>query len=288
MEVFAELKKNTKRIYETAYKQFVEWSELSENDIKSMNTGDLSRKVDLCFESSNYKPGTIITKIVGVRTYILKRFYISLPESITTQRLNKFVPKKSNKPLLSLEEVNKLEEHFLQVYHLTREYIDLRNYIIFRLLAGTTQRIGDILKIRVKNAIRPTIHFKQEKTGREVFLQNPCLEHIIHYVHTLQLPENHYLFRSPFNYSKTIGYSIVYQLISTAGKAVLKRPKISPHCFRKYGISKLSEDGLPLNKIQDVSGHADLNTLNRYIEDKEPVKNLTGRLLGNEGSSHAI
>jgi integrase/recombinase XerD len=40
----------------------------------------------------------------------------------------------------------------------------------------------------------------------------------------------------------------------------------STHSFRRTALSMMSSAGVPLRTIQEISGHADLGTLQRYLE----------------------
>jgi integrase/recombinase XerD len=41
---------------------------------------------------------------------------------------------------------------------------------------------------------------------------------------------------------------------------------VSTHSFRRTALTFMSENGTPLREIQEVSGHADLGTLQKYLE----------------------
>jgi integrase/recombinase XerD len=41
---------------------------------------------------------------------------------------------------------------------------------------------------------------------------------------------------------------------------------VSTHSFRRTALTQMSSAGIPLRHIQDISGHSDLGTLQRYLE----------------------
>lgn len=40
---------------------------------------------------------------------------------------------------------------------------------------------------------------------------------------------------------------------------------VSPHSFRRTALTMMSSAGIPLRVIQEISGHNDLGTLQRYL-----------------------
>ncbi|MBW4600881.1 MAG: tyrosine-type recombinase/integrase [Calothrix sp. FI2-JRJ7] len=41
---------------------------------------------------------------------------------------------------------------------------------------------------------------------------------------------------------------------------------VSTHSFRRTALTQMSSAGIPLRHIQEISGHSDLGTLQRYLE----------------------
>jgi integrase/recombinase XerD len=41
---------------------------------------------------------------------------------------------------------------------------------------------------------------------------------------------------------------------------------VSTHSFRRTALTQMSSSGIPLRHIQEISGHSDLGTLQRYLE----------------------
>ena len=147
------------------------------------------------------------------------------------------------------------------------------------MLAGTAQRVGDILNISVDRAIQSEIIFVQEKTHIPVHIPNPCLSDIVKYIQEMKLNSTDYIFATGIKRSP-IDYSTVYRMILEVSHIVLQRDDISPHTFRKYGAVKLSKDGLTPNQIRAVTGHASTSMIDYYVGQEKPVKDLKNRLIG--------
>ena len=46
----------------------------------------------------------------------------------------------------------------------------------------------------------------------------------------------------------------------------VKLEGVSTHSFRRTALTMMSSAGIPLRVIQEISGHNDLGTLQRYLE----------------------
>lgn len=49
---------------------------------------------------------------------------------------------------------------------------------------------------------------------------------------------------------------------------------VSTHSFRRTALTMMSSAGIPLRVIQEISGHGDLGTLQRYLEVSQEQKRL--------------
>lgn len=49
---------------------------------------------------------------------------------------------------------------------------------------------------------------------------------------------------------------------------------VSTHSFRRTALTMMSDSGIPLRVIQEISGHSDLGTLQRYLEVTDKQKSI--------------
>ncbi len=54
----------------------------------------------------------------------------------------------------------------------------------------------------------------------------------------------------------------------------------STHSFRRTALTQLANAGIPLRIIQDISGHSDLRTLQRYLEVNQELKSKAIAVIG--------
>ena len=275
------LSKNTKRVYETSYNQFKEMSGLSDSQIRDMDSLELSKTIDRVFASlDTISPSTILTRISGVKNYVFEKWEKELPSKTKTRKtVSKRKPKQSNKIDLTESEVKAIEKFFTTQYKQstkTHKLRTLRNLILFKLLAYTGQRIGDILGMQVGQAKSPKLFYKQEKTGKEVSIPNPAKTEIELYAHLQSLEDTSFLFSSGLN--KTLSYQNALKIISYSGlKAIGK--DITPHVFRKYVVTHLKKLGIDDTSIMAVTGHSDLRMIGYYTGKGKSPDNLQELLL---------
>lgn len=55
---------------------------------------------------------------------------------------------------------------------------------------------------------------------------------------------------------------------------------VSTHSFRRTALTQMHNAGVPLRHIQSISGHADLSTLQRYLEVSEQQRDAAIATLG--------
>lgn len=257
---------NTRRTYNKAIETFFEKSGLSEDDLAATDPGELSDLIDSVFSGmKDYRPATILLKVSAVRSYILRTKRLVLPPSRLRASLARHIPRHSTKTDINREEVSKLSSTLLHRIETARIHelpASLRNFILFELLAYTGQRIGDILTLTVENALSFKLYFKQQKTGKEIFVENPCRDEIRRYVALFSLAPRDYLFsqglsRTPLSYRRAL------EIVREVGREVLDK-KITPHCFRKFVITELRLAGKTNAEISSVSGHSHSSMIDYY------------------------
>lgn len=55
---------------------------------------------------------------------------------------------------------------------------------------------------------------------------------------------------------------------------------VSTHSFRRTALTQMSTQNVPLRTIQEISGHSDLGTLQRYLEVSEEQVQAAIRIIG--------
>lgn len=146
----------------------------------------------------------------------------------------------------------------------------VRNTLLFSLLLSTGCRIGEFLKVQIKdiNFELGLVHIQKDNTktkrSRSVRIRKDLLLDIKDYMLKYNL-KNGYLFRNENTLNSLTPRNIRYMLDEYSLNLDLPF-KPSPHTFRhSHCIYALSE-GVSINTLQKNVGHMDLETTQIYCE----------------------
>jgi len=268
--------------YKRAVNDFITFSGKSLSDLKKLAPKALCELIDSVFYNSGYSVSSKLLKISAVRVYLEDELSIVLPRSKVRKQLAKKKLRHSNKENLSSSEVKTFISYFSEKVSKVsgvKKIPALRNLLIVKLLAFTGQRIGDILNLTVKNCKKKVLLFKQEKTGVEVSIENPVIPEVLQYLAILEsrLSDDDFIFADGLM-KHPLSYIIVYHFVKEAGLLLFQR-QITPHCFRKYVISKLISSGHTSESIKSVSGHSNAAMVDYYGDQVVEIKDLKRKLM---------
>jgi integrase/recombinase XerD len=179
----------------------------------------------------------------------------------------------------------KIERHG-QAKILTQQEIELlfnkglqtaRDRTLFGVCLYTACRIAEACSLMVKDiytnsgAVRSTINFRKANTKGKLQTRTiPVIEDLLRLLtswkpHAGQI----YLFpgRHPSHHWKHLHTNSADQILREA----FSRTDIegaSTHSFRRTALTQMSNAGIPLRIIQEISGHSNLEQLQRYLEVK--------------------
>ena len=149
-----------------------------------------------------------------------------------------------------------------------------RDRVLFGICLYTGCRINECVtlqKIDVYDRygqVRPELILRKKNTKNKLATRTiPVIEELrLLLAHYQTLPDNPYLFP---------GRGGQGHLHSDSGARLLKQAcrrigliGISSHSFRRTALTQMSNAGIPLRIIQEISGHRNLEQLQRYLEVK--------------------
>lgn len=156
-----------------------------------------------------------------------------------------------------------------------RQLANKNHRLIFDIARFTGERIGAVLKLKVsdvyddRGAPMSEITFRAQTRkatpgGERKTRQCPAHDDLIEILQAHDPPAAGYLFPGD-------RASLTYQAFDTALRRAIRRAGLShkgfsTHSFRRTVITRLSESGVDLRTIQQITGHQDLKSLQRYIE----------------------
>ncbi len=139
-----------------------------------------------------------------------------------------------------------------------------------------------------KGGVRPELLIRKGNTkGKLATRSIPVIEDLRGLLRTYRHPENGYLF--PGRWGRNHIHSDSAARILREAFLRVGIEGASTHSFRRTGLSLLSNAGIPLRVIQEISGHRSLEELQRYLEvTPEQVRGAVSALsmLSHEGGEY--
>ena len=191
-------------------------------------------------------------------------------------------------PEVTVKQARKL----LQSIDIT-DIVGLRDKAIISVLIYTAARVGAVSKLRVKNLYdsgdQYCLHF-DDKGGksREIPVRHDLQTLLFDYLERADLQLGHDDSRPLFTTSikKTKELTMRSMTAGDIGRMVKRRMaacglprRLSPHSFRVTTITDLLEQGVPLEDVQNLAGHADPRTTRLYDRrNKKITRNIVERI----------
>ena len=142
-----------------------------------------------------------------------------------------------------------------------------RDRTLFAICLFTGCRISEALALQVTDIKNKTITFRKSTTKgklktRTIDIPKPLKQYLDEY-HPKDNPYNQHLF--PSRQGKALSRSSADKILRAACKRIGVEG-VSTHSFRRTALTQMHNAGIPLRHIQEISGHNDLGTLQRYLE----------------------
>ena len=176
----------------------------------------------------------------------------------------------------AIKKVKKVKQPFSheEIIFLRENLANLRDKAIFELLLSSGMRVGELVQLNHKdlnmNECTVIVHGKGNKE-REVFFNELTKISILRYLESRN-DINPALFVSlhyPYN---RLGISGVETMLRNLGKRA-GVTKVHPHKFRRTFATKLIHKGAHIEQVQQLLGHAEIETTQMYIvEDEDEIQ----------------
>jgi integrase/recombinase XerD len=144
------------------------------------------------------------------------------------------------------------------------DYASPKYRAVFGICLFTGCRISECLALRAEDIVNGYIVLRKKttkaKNTREIAI-NPTLQA---YLDGAELPSTGYLFPSKNNPNKPMGSQSADEMLNKYCD-MLGIQGASTHSFRRTALTMMCNAGIPLSVIQNISGHASLDMLSRYL-----------------------
>lgn len=180
------------------------------------------------------------------------------------RRIHKIKTKKQVKDIISDEEIEKIRDCC----------VSSRDLAMIDLLYSTGMRVGELVNLDISNVdfdARECVVAGKGDKERKVYFDAKTKLHLQTYLKDRK-DSNSALFVSlnaPYNRLKISGVEI---RIRSLGKAA-KLSRIHPHKFRRTMATRAIDKGMPIEQVQKILGHSQIDTTLQYaIVNQNNVK----------------
>ncbi len=276
---------HTRAAYERAIRQFLKHCDQLEKDLAHISPRDVGTYLD----GLDYAPATKKLHLSGLRhffdTLVTRHVIVLNPASSVRGERLQVVEGKT--PEISIEQARRLMRSLD-----TSTVIGLRDRAIIAILIYTAARVGAISKLRRNDFYNTGDQFClrfHEKGGksREIPVRFDLQQFIHEYLAAAGLEVSDKmapLFRTTIRRTKKI--TMNGMTAGDMGRMVKRRirhaelpSRLSPHSFRVATITDLLSQGVPLEDVQNLAGHADPRTTRLYDRRQRKVtRNIVERI----------
>ncbi len=136
---------------------------------------------------------------------------------------------------------------------------NLRNRLMLELMARGGMRIGEVLKLKVKNVHGRKLVLLDPKSGNQteiVFIPKKVADRLREYITSVNIEDDNNVF--------PLGYTRAREIVQNAGKII--SVDLKPHDLRRHAATYASRSGVPIEIISKIIlRHANLATTQKYL-----------------------
>jgi site-specific recombinase XerD len=276
---------HTQAAYMRAVRRFLAWVEGQGVELKAITPGMVGRFLTELGGSAS-KRNQHLAALRGFFDRLVQRHVCVINPAASARGVKETVME-GKTPEITLEQARTL----MQAVD-TGQVVGLRDKAILAVLAYTIVRAGAVAKLRLgdfqHDGTQHVLRFA-EKGGksREIPVRHDLEGYIRAYLDAAGIAgenKDRPLFRSTLGTTKRLTGNpltgnYVLRMVKRRLKDARLPSRLSPHSFRVTGITDLLEQGMPLDEVQRLAGHAEPRTTAGYDRrDKKVKRNLVERL----------
>jgi site-specific recombinase XerD len=276
---------HTQKAYMAAVKRFLAWAEGQGVELPTITPGMIGQYLAV-LGGSPAKRNLHLSALRGFFDRLVNRHVVVLNPAASVKGVKEQVLE-GKTPEIGIEQARKLLASIE-----TSHVVGLRDRAILATLAYTICRAGALAKLRLQDfqedGTQYVLRF-QEKGGksREIPVRHDLQGFILAYVAAAGIAgdaKDRPLFRSTRRRTKQLtGNALTSKAICELVKRRLKDAglprRLSPHSFRVTGITDLLAQGMPLEDVQRLAGHAEPRTTALYDRrQKKVTRNIVERI----------
>lgn len=188
------------------------------------------------------------------------------------RRIHKIKTKVEVKETISDENIEKMRD----------SCTELRDIAIIDLLYSTGMRVGELVNLNIQDINleqRECVVYGKGDKERRVYFDAKAKIHLREYINS-RTDEREALFVSLSAPHNRLRISGVEMRLRALGRK-LNLPRIHPHKFRRTMATRAIDKGMPIEQVQKILGHSQIDTTLRYaIVNQTNVKTAHQKFMG--------
>ncbi len=278
---------HTRAAYLHAVKEFLDWCDERGIELVRITPRDVGQYLDSLRKKTSVP--TSKQHLAGLRHFfdgLVTRHVILLNPALSV-RGERYAVIEGKTPEITVAHARKL-----LVSIDTSHLVGLRDRAIVAILIYTASRAGAVATLRRGSFYhagdQQMLHF-DEKGGksREIPVRHDLEKMIVEYINAagiLNAPEDAPLFLTALRKTGMLTKNNMHvvdicRMVKRRLKDASLPSRLSPHSFRVTTITDLLEQGVPLEDVQRLAGHADPRTTRLYDRrDKKVTRNIVERI----------
>lgn len=277
---------HTRRAYFRAVSRFLKWCQDQSVELQCISPADVGRYLDALSLSVASKK-QVLAALRHFFDGMVTRHAVVLNPALSV-RGERYSVLEGKTPEITVKQARKL----LQSID-TTDVVGLRDKCIIAVLIYTAARVGAVSRLRLKDLYdagdQYFLHF-DDKGGksREIPVRHDLQSLLFRYLQFPQLHPQHDALRPLFTTAMGNTKRLTQRPMTAddIGRMVKRRldasglpARLSPHSFRVATITDLLEQGVPLENVQVLVGHADPRTTRLYDRrQKKVTRNIVERI----------
>lgn len=276
---------HTRKAYNRAIRNFLEWAQAQGLELQTIRAGDVGRYL----QAHPGSPPTQKQVLAALRRFfnlLVERHIVIINPAAVAQTVRYSVVEGKT------AEITKEQIRQLLAAIDTESVVGLRDRCLIRTLIYTAARAGAVARLRRKDFYhsgnQPFFRF-HEKGGksREIPVRHELEEDLRRYLEAAQLVEadpKTPLFptavrREKRFTSRAMDGSDVARMIRRRMTEARLPANLTAHSFRVAAITDLIRQGIPIEDVQYLAGHADARTTRLYDRsDRRVTRNIVERI----------
>jgi integrase/recombinase XerD len=279
---------HTRAAYLIAVRRFLAWSEAHRIEVRQITPKDVGQYMD-GLRKENSSIATRKQHLAALRHFfdcLVTRHAILLNPALSV-RGERYEVIEGKTPEITVQHARKLLASID-----TSQVVGLRDRAILAILIYTASRAGATAALRRGSFYHAgdqwMLHF-EEKGGksREIPVRHDLEQMIFEYIDAAGIrdaPKDTPLFRTAYRKTGQLTQNLLHvndvcRMMKRRLKDASLPSQLSPHSFRVATITDLLEQGVPLEDVQRLAGHADPRTTRLYDRrQKRITRNIVERI----------